>query len=113
MALLGLDEFFPIVVEGMKKNMKTHWSNTMWQHRKHYARTVLELQNENPQLTKEEVQRKETWETIQFNKGLNFIETLTSGMYIYFIQMRKQMNNVQVISGYYLETIEAEHLGSA
>ena len=52
MALLGLDEFLPIVVEGMKKNLKTHWSNTMRQHRKHYAGTVLELQNENPQLTK-------------------------------------------------------------
>ncbi|KAI3442449.1 uncharacterized protein J3R85_001207 [Psidium guajava] len=43
MVVLALDEFFPKEVEGMEKNLKMHRNNTMWQHRKCYVRTVLEL----------------------------------------------------------------------
>ncbi|XP_030511695.2 serine/threonine protein phosphatase 2A 57 kDa regulatory subunit B' beta isoform-like [Rhodamnia argentea] len=77
MILLALDEVFPVVVEGMEKNMKRHWSSSIRQLTENvkemleemdpilYYKCILEMERRESTARKEGVRRKEKWERIE------------------------------------------------
>lgn len=77
MISLALDEVFPVVVEGMEKNLKRHWSSSVRQLTENvkemleemdptlYYKCILEIECRESTTRKDGVRRKEKWERIE------------------------------------------------
>jgi serine/threonine-protein phosphatase 2A regulatory subunit B' len=77
MASAAIEEVFPVVVEGMEKNLKWHWSKSVGQltenvkvmleemHPFLYSKCLEEIDLREYKARLEEVKRKENWERIE------------------------------------------------
>ncbi|KAL3730909.1 hypothetical protein ACJRO7_027861 [Eucalyptus globulus] len=84
MVLLALDDVFPVVVEGMEKNLKRHWSSSVRQLTEKvkemleemdpvlYYKCILEMEHRESTARKEEVKRMEKWERIESKVAKNY-----------------------------------------
>lgn len=84
MVLLALDDVFPVVVEGMEKNLKRHWSSSVRQLTEKvkemleemdpvlYYKCILEMEHRESTARKEEVKRMEKWERIESIVAKNY-----------------------------------------
>ncbi|KAK9286375.1 hypothetical protein L1049_014770 [Liquidambar formosana] len=77
MASQAMEEIFPVVVEGMEKNLKFHWSNSVKQLTENvklmleemdpdlYTKCHLDLELRESAAHREEMRRKQKWERIE------------------------------------------------
>lgn len=77
MASTGTVEVFPIIIEGMEKNLKWHWSKSVRQLTESvkvmlkdmdpdlYAKVVMDMQTKESVAHKQDVERKKKWERIE------------------------------------------------
>lgn len=77
MAQEAMDEVFPVIVEGMEKNLKWHWSKSVRQLTQTvkvmleemepclYSKCVINLELRESAAQQEEIKRREKWERIE------------------------------------------------
>ena len=77
MAQMATEEVFPIVVEGMEKNLKWHWSKSVRQLTKNvkamlqemepilYTKCVQDIEQRETAARQAEVKRKEKWDKLE------------------------------------------------
>lgn len=77
MATLEIEEVFPIVVEGVERNLKRHWSKSVRQITEIikemledldsalYSKCLLEIDLREYRARQEEIKRREKWERIE------------------------------------------------
>ncbi|XVF63257.1 hypothetical protein PTKIN_Ptkin09bG0073100 [Pterospermum kingtungense] len=77
MASAAIEEVFPVVVEGMEKNLKLHWSKSVKQLTENvkamleemdptlYNRCLQEMEHRQSQAVQEEIKRKHNWDRIE------------------------------------------------
>lgn len=77
MASGAMEEVFPVVVEGVEKNLKFHWSNSVRQLTENvkemlqeldpslYTKCISELEVEESAARRREMRRKEMWERLE------------------------------------------------
>lgn len=87
MASTGMVEVYPVIVEGMEKNLKWHWSKSVRQLTESvkamleemdpvlYSKGVMDMEAKESVAHQEHIKRKQRWETIELaaanNKFLN------------------------------------------
>lgn len=83
MASLEIEEVFPIVVEGVEKNLKWHWSKTVSQLTESikemledldpplYSKCLQEIDLRESKARQEEIKRREKWEKIEMAAAKN------------------------------------------
>ncbi|KAK4491464.1 hypothetical protein RD792_002214 [Penstemon davidsonii] len=83
MASQEIDEVFPIVVEGMEKNLKWHWSRSVRQLTENvkemleemepnvYSKCLSQLHHQDSAPNEEEMRRKERWERVEMAAKMN------------------------------------------
>lgn len=77
MASLAVEKVFPVVVEGVEKNLKWHWSKSILQLTENikamleemdpifYSECLEEIDLRESRAHQEKIKRKERWETIE------------------------------------------------
>lgn len=85
MAESALEEVFPVIVEGMERNLKLHWSNSVKQLTENvksmlekmdqnlYSKCLQQINLREAEAHKEEIIRKQKWERIEMAASLNEI----------------------------------------
>ena len=83
MASLEIEEVFPIVIEGVEKNLKWHWSKTVSQLTESikemledldpplYSKCLQEIDLRESKARQEEIKRREKWEKIEMAAAKN------------------------------------------
>ncbi|PIN19184.1 Serine/threonine protein phosphatase 2A, regulatory subunit [Handroanthus impetiginosus] len=83
MALEAVDDVFPIIVEGMEKNLKWHWSESVRQLTENvkemlekmepilYSKCLSQLDHHDSATNEEEVRRKERWQRVEMAAKMN------------------------------------------
>lgn len=77
MATEAMEDVFPVVVEGVEKNLKFHWSNSVRQLTENvkemlqeldpslYTKCISQLEDEESAARRREMRRKEMWERLE------------------------------------------------
>lgn len=77
MASVAMDDVFPVIVEGMEKNLKWHWSSSVRQLTENVkqmleemdptlnSKCVQEMENRELKVPKDEAERTERWEVLE------------------------------------------------
>ncbi|KAJ0009864.1 hypothetical protein Pint_34239 [Pistacia integerrima] len=85
MAQSALEEVFPVIVEGMERNLKLHWSKSVKQLTENvklmleemasslYSRCLQDINLRESEAQQEEINRKQRWERIEMAASLNGI----------------------------------------
>lgn len=92
MASTGMVEVYPVIVEGMEKNLKWHWSKSVRQLTENvkamleemdpvlYSKGVMDMEAKESVAHQEHIKRKKRWETIELAADKN--KFLSSPQYI-------------------------------
>lgn len=85
MALTALEQVFPVVVEGMEKNLKWHWSKSVLQLTENvktmleeldpilYTKCLEETEHRESVIRQVEIMRQEKWDRIEMAADQNKI----------------------------------------
>lgn len=83
MASQAIDDVFPVVVEGMEKNLKGHWSKSVRQLTENvkemldemepilYSKCLTQLDHHHSATNEEEMRRRERWERVEMAAKMN------------------------------------------
>ena len=83
MASMAMEEVFPVVVEGMERNLKWHWSKSVCQLTANvkvmleemdqilYSKCLEEINHRESVARQAEIKRKETWDRIELAAAKN------------------------------------------
>lgn len=87
MATTGTVEVFPVIVEGVEKNLKWHWSNSVRQLTQSvkvmvedidpdlYAKVLMDMEAKESVAHQQDVKRKMRWERIELAASKNHFVT--------------------------------------
>ncbi|KAG4907405.1 hypothetical protein JHK86_055889 [Glycine max] len=83
MALIGTVEVFTVIVEGMEKNLKSHWSKSVRQLTESvkvmledidpdmYSKSLMDMEAKESMAHQEDIKRKKRWERIELEAAKN------------------------------------------
>lgn len=83
MALIGTVEVFTVIVEGMEKNLKSHWSKSVRQLTESvkvmledidpdmYSKGLMDMEAKESMAHQEDIKRKKRWERIELEAAKN------------------------------------------
>ncbi|MED6109130.1 hypothetical protein PIB30_030796 [Stylosanthes scabra] len=83
MATIGMVEVFPVIVEGMERNLKWHWSKNVRQLTESvkvmleemdpelYTKGLIDMQNKQAEAHQQDIRRKKTWERLELEAERN------------------------------------------
>ncbi|XP_025677692.1 serine/threonine protein phosphatase 2A 57 kDa regulatory subunit B' beta isoform [Arachis hypogaea] len=83
MATIGMVEVFPVIVEGMERNLKWHWSKNVRQLTESvkvmleemdpelYTKGLIDMQNKQAEVHQLDIRRKKRWEILELEAAKN------------------------------------------